>query len=656
LCHALHRRGDGERATRTAVEGLALFPESADLHCYLGNLRAGDGQSAEAIDCFLKALSLRPDYVEARANLGNEYQKQDRLVEAASCYRQVLALRPDDVDARNNLGSVLKNQGRVDEAAACFRNVLALDPAHLLANNNLGTIFQMQGNLDDALVCYRNALAGNPDHAIAQNNLAGLYQVRGERDNAVACYRRALELEPANHGARMNLVHQLQWQCEWSDLEANSGALRRAVRSGGTAPAILISPFSFLALPGATAQEQKLCASQWAQCSYRSGIVLREKLKFDFGRARGEPLHIGYLSADFHDHATARLMAELFELHDRNRVRVTAYSCGRDDGSEMRKRLERAFDRFVDIGSVSDEAAATRIYADEVDILVDLKGYTDRSRSSILALRPAPVQVNYLGYPGTMGAAFVDYLIADSFIIPATQRDCYAERVMWLPDCYQPNDRSRPRPAAPERASCGLPERGLVFCCFNQSYKITPDVFAIWCRLLDAVPGSVLWLLAGNPSAERNLKREGGRLGIEPARLVMARDLPPKDHLARLQCADLFLDTVPVNAHTTCSDALWMGLPLVTCTGDTFPSRVAGSLLMAMGVPELITTSLNDYAALALELAMNAEARAEIRRKLASNRDGAPLFDSRRFARNLEAVYAQMWHEYIGGGTPAQLK
>jgi predicted O-linked N-acetylglucosamine transferase (SPINDLY family) len=255
---------------------------------------------------------------------------------------------------------------------------------------------------------------------------------------------------------------------------------------------------------------------------------------FEFNRDRKEPIRIGYLSADLCDHATARLMAEVFELHDRNLVHVSAYSSGPNDGSPMRKRMEKAFDRFVEVGDDSDEAAARKIYADGVDVLVDLKGYTARSRSSILALRPAPVQVNYLGYPGTMGADFVDYLIADRFIVPPEQRNGYTEKIIRLADCYQPNDSSRPRPEAPSRKACGLPEHGVVFCCFNSSYKITPEVFDAWCRLLKAVPDSVLWLLTNNPFAGNNLKRKAQDRGIEPARLVMAPYLPPTEHLARL--------------------------------------------------------------------------------------------------------------------------
>jgi predicted O-linked N-acetylglucosamine transferase (SPINDLY family) len=464
----------------------------------------------------------------------------------------------------------------------------------------------------------------------------------------MVCYRRALELMPEFHAARIKLLHQLQHACIWGadalgdTLETHIRIVRQVVREEPVTPYNRISPFSFLALPGTTASEQKRCAEKGAQHAFQPLVSLREKLGFDFKREPGQKIHVGYLSADFHDHATMRLMAEVFELHDRSRFHITAYSSGPDNGSAMRARAKNAFDKFVDIRDDSLEGAARKIHADRIDILVDLKGYTQHSRSAILALRPAPVQVNYLGYPGTMGADFVDYLIADRFIIPPEHFEHYSEKVVWLPDCYQPNDRTRPRLAAPSRESCGLPDAGMVFCCFNQTYKITPEIFDVWCRLLQAVPGSVLWLLA-KPHVEDNLRREAERRGVDPERLVMAPGLAPEKHLARLQCADLFLDTIPYNAHTTCSDALWMGLPVITCVGETFPSRVAGSLLTAMGMPELITYNLEDYYALALSLALDREKREGMRNKIIALRDTAPLFDSVRFTRNLEAVYEKMW-------------
>ncbi|TAN54930.1 MAG: hypothetical protein EPN20_20950, partial [Magnetospirillum sp.] len=339
--------------------------------------------------------------------------------------------------------------------------------------------------------------------------------------------------------------------------------------------------------------------------------------------------------------------------HDRDRFRITAYSCGEDDGSAMRRRLEGAFDRFVDLCPVDDAEAVRRIHGDEVDILVDLTGYTTGTRTAILAARPAPVQVNYLGFPGTMGADFIDYIIVDSIVAPPDQQPNFAERLVRLPHSYQANDTRRPIAAQrPSRSECGLPERGFVFCCFNNTFKITPILFDVWMRLLAMVPGSVLWLFQANDKVGDRLKAEAARRGVDPARLIFAarRDLP--DHLARHDCADLFLDTLPYNAHTTASDALWAGLPVLTCRGGTFAGRVAASLLSAVGLPELITESREEYESLALALARDPARLAALRQKLRQNRHAAPLFDSAGFTRDLEAAYSRMWDTWCAGRCP----
>jgi len=510
---------------------------------------------------------------------------------------------------------------------------------------------QEQAWLKNADEYYAKILAIDPNNTDALYNLGQARWIQ-ESDEAIRYFQKVLELDSTYYAAQTILLHLMQQRCEWNSLGTETQQLRTAVRaasiSGGKSQ---IPPFFFLALPGTTAKEQRQCAETYSQIIYPQQHVasLRRQLGFDFKRPSGEKIRLGYLSADFYDHATARLMAEIFELHDRTRFHVTAYSSCPDDGSTMRRRLEDTFDDFVDIQGDSLTDAAKRIYANRTDILIDLKGHTTNTRSGILALCPAPIQVNYLGYPGTMGADFVDYIIADRFIIPPEQAEHYTEKVVWLPDCYQPNDRSRPRPKAPTRTQCGLPEEGFVFCCFNQTYKITPEVFDVWCELLKSVPDSYLWVLTKNSQAEDNLRREAQRRGLDPARLIMAPMIHDGvQHLARLQCADLFLDTIPYNAHTTCSDALWMGLPVLTCVGETFSSRVAGSLLTALGVPELITYNLADYSRLALNLATDRNNLAAIRRKIIAKRDTAPLFDSTRFTRNLESAYVQMMEESKG--------
>lgn len=676
LGNLLRDMGRMKEAEASFRKALAISPNHAEIHNNLGIALKEQGRHAEAEQRYRKALELKPDFAEAAFNLGNLLQVVGRPEESEACCRKALAINPGHAAARNtlgialkelgraeeaeasfraslasspgyadawvNLGSLLQERGLLDEAEGCFRKALELKPDLAVAYSNLGYLLQERGRMEEAAACCRKALEFDPDLAEAHNNLGNALKECGHRDEAILHYRAALALKPDFHPARSSLLHELQHICEWKELEPNILALRQVVREAPAAAKNRVAPFVFMALPGATLEEQRRCPEKWAQNEYKSLIALREKQCFAFERAPGKKISVGYLSADFRQHPVSSLMAEVFELHDRSRFEVTAYSYGADDGSAMRERLEKAFDRFVDIRDGSCEQAARKIHADRTDILVDLTGYTHNNRSAILALRPAPIQVNYLGYPGTMGAEFVDYMLADSFTIPPGYEAHYTEKIMRLPDCFQANDRMRARPPAPGRKGCGLPEKGVVFCCFNQTYKITPDMFGIWCRLLNAVPGSVLWLSASNPHAEENLRREAKNRGADERRLVMAPLLDYDQHLARLQCADIFLDTLPYNAGTTCSDALWMGLPVVTCAGEAFVSRMAGSLLTALGVPELISCTPEDYYALALDLAANREKREDMRARIAASRDTSPLFDSKRFTRNLEAAYEKM--------------
>lgn len=636
-------------------KAIVLKPDFAEAHNNLGTVLGKLDKSDEAIAACQQALALKPRYAEAYYNLGNAYRARHEPEQAKAAYAKSLSLNPGFAAAHFCLGNAYEDQGRHDEAVVCYKRAIAVQPNYFEALCNLAAALGVQERFDEAIVYFQQALAIKADDADIQHCFGNMLLERGRFKEAVVHYRKAVELKPEDAGYRLNLVHALQQLCEWQGLGANIELLRKAALETPPADTVLLSPFSFLMLPGATAEEQRRCAETWARLRYQPRPVGRAEPRFDFGRPGGKKIHVGYLSFDFHHHATAHLMAQVFELHDRERFRITAYSYGPDDGSAMRKRLEKAFERFVELRGRSDEESARMIHEDRVDILVDIKGYTQGSRSGILALRPVPVQVNYLGYPGTMGASFVDYLIADRFIVPPEHEKYYTETVIRLPDCYQPNDRTRPLPEAPGRKACGLPEDGLVFCSFNQTYKITPAMFDVWCRLLKAVPDSVMWLLASNPDAEPNLRREAEARGVTADRIVMAPLVSPEEHLARMQCADLFLDTAPCNAHTTCSDALWMGLPVVTWSGETFPSRVAGSLLTAMGVPELIADSLDDYYALAYDLASDIAKRDGIRSKLVANRDTAPLFDSVRLSRNLEEAYLEMWQRRQGAILPAAI-
>ena len=655
LGNVFNGRGELDKATECYRRALQLNPDYAPAQYSLGLVYQARGDLNEAVACYRQALKRDPAYAEAHNNLGNALKDQGNLDEAVACCLRALELKPDLAEAHNNLGAAVREQGRPDDAIACYRRALELNPDLAEAHINLGDAFREQGKPDAAVACFRRALELKPDSAVAHNSLGDAFTEQRRLDAAVACYRRALELKPSYVSALGSLVHGLQHLCCWDDLSVLSERVIEAIDQDSDAGlASPVAPFGFLALPlMTTAEQQRKSARQW--------VNQRLKVKGEFGYDRAHnhtkppkaKMTIGYLSADFHSHAVAYLIAELIEKHDRSRFAIHGYSYGRDDGSAMRGRLVRAFDRFVDVRNLSHLQAARRIAGDDVQILVDLTGYTKNARTRILALRPAPIQVNYLGYPGTMGASFIDYILVDEYIVPSDQQPCFTEKLVHLPGCYQVNDSRREIASRTQsRAECGLPEAGFVFCSFNNNFKITPEMFDVWMRLLKEVPGSVLWLLEGNRFAPVNLCREAQERGVAAERLVFAPHKPLAEHLARHRLADLFLDTFPYNAHTTASDALWVGCPVLTMAGETFASRVAASLLSALDLHELITRSLADYQDAALRLARNAGLLVALRERLEVSREGSRLFDADRFARNLEKAYNTMWEIYDSGEAP----
>ncbi len=445
----------------------------------------------------------------------------------------------------------------------------------------------------------------------------------------------------------MRSIHRARAMCEWGDFASAAPKMRAMMVAPGDG---LVPPFLLLSEPGVTAREQRACSERWTAERRVAAAIERGRLGLLFDLGSREKITIGYLSCDFQDHATAHLLVETLEAHDRARFHIRGYSYGRANEGSMRRRLAAAFDGFCDISASSDADAARRIHADGVDMLVDLKGFTNGARTGLTMLRPAPVQVNFLGYPGTMGEGVCDYIITDRFVTPPAAAPDYAEAFAYMPQCYQPRGRA-PLAPAPTRAAAGLPEQGFVFCCFNQAYKLTPFIFDLWARLLDDTPGSVLWLLQAE-TAEGNLRNEMRRRGIDAARLIFAAHLGQGDHLARLRLADLVLDTSPFSAHTTASDALSSGAPIVTCPGETFASRVAGSILSAVGLPELIASDFDDYLEIARTLASNPLLLARLKSKLAENRLTTALFDVSAYTRGIEALYAEMWRRKISGLAP----
>lgn len=547
-------------------------------------------------------------------------------------------------EAHNTLGVALVNQARLEEALAAFRAAVSAAPQSAEASNNLANALSQLERHAEALPVLEEVIRLRPQLAEAHYNLATTLQALKRHEDAIAALDTALGLAPRLSYALGMRVWNALAVCRWRDLAPRCESLRAQVRD----EAIAAEPFGFLAVSPSPA-EQLACARAHAREQFLTQAPSIRRVPRTPGRIR-----IAYLSADYQEHATAHLAAGLFERHDRTGFEILALSYGRDDGSPMRRRLERAFDRFVDVRSESDESAARALRELDVDIAVDLKGYTTGARPGILARRPAPVQASWLGFPATMGVDFIDYLLADPIVVPPGEQGFYGEKLVYLPQCYQVNDAARAISArTPTRAEAGLPAAGFVFCCFNNNYKILPATFGLWMRLLREVPGSVLWLLEDNPAARRNLEAEARAAGVEPSRLAFAPRLPQAEHLARHRLADLFLDTLPYNAHTTASDALWAGLPVLTCAGSTFAGRVAASLLHAVGLHELVTSSAEAYAQLALALARHPHRLDAFKARLAANRASAPLFDTERFARGLEEAYRTMWQTWRRGEAPA---
>jgi protein O-GlcNAc transferase len=643
----LGRRAEGAALLQRAA---ATRPEDPGIQFNLAlALRALDRIDAAAAH-YERAIALAPGFADAHVNLANLRRAQGRLDEAEAGYRRALAAAPEHAGAHNNLGGLLQDLGAFEAAATAHRQALALNPHNAGAHSNLGNALLALGRRDAAIVAFRQALALAPGLPHAQLGLATALRQNGELEAAVAALEAALAARPDHAETLSQLVYWQQQLCRWDNLAARQAALVTAVEGGAIAV-----PFTLLSLPSTAAQRQ-ICARAWMARAV-TGARPIEIAARPAHAPDSSPIHLGYLSSDYHEHPIAYLIAELLERHDRQRFTIHGYSIGPDDGGPYRRRIAAACDRFVDLEALSHGDAARRIAADRIDILIDLNGGTLGARPRILAHRPAPIQVNYLGYPGTMGAGFMDYAIVDPVVAPPDEQAWFDERLVHLPHCYQANDSRRPvAAAAPTRQAAGLPNDGFVFCCFNSSYKLRPEFLEIWLRLLAAVPGSVLWLLEFAPSASDRLRALAQASFIDPRRLVFAPSLRFPEHLARQPLADLYLDTLPYGGHTTASDALWCGVPLIACRGATFPGRVGASLLTALGLPELITESLEAYEGLALALARDPDRLAGLRRRLRDHRDRQPLYDGARFARDIERAYAAMLTRQRAGLPPAPIR
>ncbi|NEV62816.1 tetratricopeptide repeat protein [Thiorhodococcus minor] len=607
-----------------------LIPGRGELWDHLGVVYARLGRTDGVMRAFEQSLVLSPLRAETWNNAADAALRRNDLPAAYQSAFQALRLNPALTSASYCL---LQAAYKLDEAAADSE--------------------ELRGAPSDWLsvaVKAVKASAVDPEHVLT---VSSFLSDLGQFEHAAEMLKLSLERSGNQPPTLLaNLVRNQRHACDWEGLAEREAWLSGLARDS---EASVVEPFVAMTVAALGPADLLRIARQRAQ-AYRPWLERALPRPSRHQASLDRRIRIGYLSDDFQDHATAYLTASVFEHHDRQRFEVFAYSTGLDDGGVMRRRLASAFEHFVDIRSLGHPEAADRICDDGIDILVDLKGYTKNARLEILAMRPSPIQMTWLGFPGGLGTSFIDYLIADSEVVPAEQAAHYDEAMAYLPDAYAPVDPQRRVAPTPARAQAGLPTKGFVFCCFNDPYKITPEVFGCWCGLLKEVPGSVLWLYARTPAIRGNLVREAEARGVAAERLVFASKLPQAEHLARLALADLFLDTWPVNAHTTASDALWMGVPVLTRAGETFASRVAASLLTATGLPELVTSTLEAYQARALEIATSPDLAVQLRRRLAEARRQAPFFDVARFTRNLEGLYERAWERYASGAEPGQLE
>lgn len=624
-------------------EVIATVSGYAEAYNAKGNVLQELLRHEDALASFDKAIALKQDYAEAHNNRGNALRDLIRYEEAASSYARAVAFKPDFPEAHNNLGNALRDLRQYEEAVSSYIRAIGMKPDYAEAYSNLGNALHDLHKDEDSLDSFAKAIALKPDHAGAYYGRGLALRALRRYREALASYEQALALEPGMPWLWGDVLFAKRQLCDWISSESLLARLQDRIELGQK----VSTPFILTALSASPALQKKA-----AEIFTRGQYPANDELPAKFDHAGHAKIRIGYFSADFHEHATMHLMIGLFERHDRSKFELIAFSFGSGDQDALRQRAVGAFDQFNDVRSLSDRDTASLARKLEIDIAVDLKGSTLDCRSGIFAYRAAPVQVSYLGYPGTMGANYIDYIIADRVLIPPGTEEHYTEKIVSLPNSYQVNNRHRPISRRTfTRAEQGLPEVGFVFCCFNNNYKITPQVFESWMRILTRVEGSILWLYEENPDAAANLRQEAVARGVAVERLVFASRLPVDDHLARHRLADLFLDTLPYNAHTTGSDALWTGLPVLTRIGETFAGRVAASLLNAIGLPELITTTLDAYEALAVELATCPDALRAFKTKLQDNRLTTPLFDTALFTRHLEAAYTAL-HRRARAGLP----
>jgi len=643
LGNAFKELGQLEDALKSYSKGLTYNPNYIDLLNNLGVVLNDLGQLDEAVKSYERAIDIKPDYAEAYNNLGVTYNKLGQLEKAVQVYEKALKIDPDYADTHNNLGVVLKKLGQLDEAIDSYQKAIAINPDDADTYNNLGIVFDEQERLDDAIQSYRKAVSIQSDLAEAYNNLGHTLCKLHRYQEAIDLYEKVFDIKPNLDYILGNILNTKMNSCNWDDLEELlTDAKQRIVNNEK-----IIEPFNLMGLVDDPALQIK------AQKLRMTGDHPKSNILPTIGRYPKHPkIRIGYFSADFREHPVGYLTAELYELHDRNYFEVHAFSFGSDTKDALNLRIKAGVDQFHNVQSMSHKEMALFVRSLEIDIAVDLGGFTQDARTDVFAMSAAPIQLSYIGYLGTMGADYYDYLIADPVMIPKENQKYYVEKIVYLPS-FQVNDsKDLPPEITLTRKDVGLPEEGFVFCCFNNTYKFTPTIFDSWARILSAVDNSVLIVFANNELSKTNLTKELIQRGVKAERLIFGDSVKRPEYLARYRTADLFLDTHPYNAGTTASDALKMGLPLLTMIGKSFNSREAASILTSINLPELITNTPEEYEALAIELASNPDKLKAIKDKLTSNLSTAPLYDTKLFTKNIESAYTEMYERHHKGLEP----
>ena len=640
----LNRLGHVEASVESLKMAISIKSEYFDAHYNLAIILKELGRYDDALNSYQKATSINPNFANAHNNMGNLFLDLGREDDAIDSFSRAIQINPNFAQAHNNLGNLFADIERYDDAISSYKKAIKANPRLSEAINNLGNLFKTLDQLDNAINSYKKAIAINPNFAEAHYNLGIVFKKTNKKEQALISLEHAWSLKPSMDYILGDLLSAKCNFCLWDDYTSLVDELKLKISNNQK----VVNPFNLLGLVDDPSL-QRQAAEIFANDQYPKKNALPKIEPYQ----KHPRIRIGYFSADFHNHATMHLMAELFEFHNKTLFEIIAFSFGPDKQDEWRERAVNSFDKFIDVRDKSDLEVSLIAREMEIDIAVDLKGYTRDCRPKIFAESCAPIQVSFLGYPGTMATGFMDYLIADQTLIPVEKRVHYAEKIAYMPFSYQVNLSHREiSKNKVHRHDHGLPNKGFVFCCFNNNYKITFTIFRVWMRILEAVEGSVIWLFENDSISSKNLIKEARKFGIKEDRLVFAQMVPVEDHLNRIRLADLFIDTLPCNAHTTASDALRMGVPVLTCIGESFASRVAASLLNTLKLTDLITHNHSDYESLAIELATQPKKLKEIKDTLLISLSTEPLYNAKLFTKDIEATYMQMYDRYCNGLAP----